>query len=76
MLTRHKSSWIPNINLAFKMKQGNTLTAEEEEGSGKDLNAKILQNLSAAFLQFNSFTTITFLEDNLMILITRIGKRT
>jgi ABC-type microcin C transport system duplicated ATPase subunit YejF len=73
MLTRHKSSCIPNINLAFKMKQGNTLTAEEEEGSGKDLNAKILQNLSAAFLQFNCFTTITFLEDNL---ITRIGKRT
>ena len=71
MLTRHKSSWLPDFNLAPKMKQWNTLTAEEEEGSGKNTNAKILQNLSATFLQFSYFTTITFFEDNIII---RIGE--
>ena len=65
MLTRHKSSWLPDLNLTSKMKPWNTLTAEEEESSGKNINATILQNLSAAFLQFRSFTRITFVEDNI-----------
>ena len=65
MLTRHKSSWLPDLNLTSKMKPWNTLTAEEEESSGKNINATILQNLSAAFLQFSSFTRITFVEDNI-----------
>ena len=47
------------------MKPWNTLTAEEEESSGKNINATILQNLSAAVLQFSSFTRITFVEDNI-----------
>jgi len=53
------------------MKPWNALTVEEETASGKNINAKILQNLSAAFLQFSSFTTITFLENNVII---RIGE--
>ena len=71
MLTRHKSSWLPNFNRNPKMKPWNALTVEEETASGKNINAKILQNLSAAFLQFSFFTTITFLEDNVII---RIGE--
>ena len=71
MLTRHKSSWLSNLNRTPKMKPWNALTVEEETASGKNINAKILQNLSAAFLQFSSFTTITFLEDNVII---RIGE--
>ena len=55
MLTRHKSSWLPNLNRTPKMKPWNALTVEEETASGKNINAKILQNLSAAFLQFSFF---------------------